>query len=77
MTFDILHYALITAEKAVKQMKHRERNKREDDIERALRGMSVSGQVAPDSPDGKMTFEVLISTSLQPSKAVFRRKLSF
>ena len=77
MTFDILHYALITAEKAVKQMKHRERNKREDDIERALRGMSVSGQVAPDSPEGKMTFEVLISTSLQPSKAVFRRKLSF
>ena len=77
MTFDILHYALITAERAVKQMKIRERNKREDDMMRARRGMSVSGQVAPDSPDGKMTFEVLISTYLPPSKAGLRRKPSF
>ena len=77
MTFDILHYALITAERAVKQMKMRERNKREDDMMRARRGMSVSGQVAPDSPDGKMTFEVLISTYLPPSKAGLRRKPSF
>ena len=53
MTFDILHYALITAERAVKQMKHRERNKREDEMMKALQSISVSGQVAPDSPDGK------------------------
>ena len=76
-TFDILHYALITAERAVKQMKHQERNKRVDDMMRALRGMSVSGLVAPDSPDGKMTCEVLISTYLPPSKAGLRRKPSF
>ena len=55
MIFDILHYALITAEKAVKQMKHRERNEREDEMMKALEGTSVSGQVAPDSPDGNMT----------------------
>ena len=77
MIFDILHYALITAERAVKQMKHQERNKRVDDMMKALRGMSVSGLVAPDSPDGKMTCEVLISTYLPPSKAGLRRKPSF
>lgn len=52
MTFDILHYALITAERAVKQMKNRERNKREDDMMRALKCFTFSGQVAPDSVDG-------------------------
>ena len=30
MTFDILHYALLTAEKAVKIMKQQQRNKEED-----------------------------------------------
>ena len=77
MTFDILHYALITAERAVKEMKQQERNKREDDMMKALKGIAVRGHVAPDSPDGKMTFEVLISASLLPSKAVLRRKPSF
>ena len=57
MTFDILHYALITAERAVKQMKHRERKERDDKM-RALRGMSVSGQVAPDSPDGNVSVPI-------------------
>ena len=57
MIFDILHYALITAERAVKQMKSRERNKREDDLMRALEGMSVSG---PDSPDGNMSVPIYI-----------------
>ena len=55
MTFDILHYALIAAEKAVKQMKSQERNEREDDIMRALEGMSVSG---PDSPDGNTSVPI-------------------
>lgn len=49
MTFDILHYALITAERAVKQMKHRERNKREDEMMKALQSVTVSGHVAPDA----------------------------
>ena len=57
MIFDILHYALITAERAVKQMKHRERKERDDKM-RALRGMSVSGQVAPDSPDGNVSVPI-------------------
>lgn len=57
MTFDILHYALITAEKAVKQMKSRERNEREDDMMSALEGMSVSG---PDSPDGNTSVPIYI-----------------
>ena len=57
MIFDILHYALITAERAVKQMKSRERNEREDDLMRALEGMSVSG---PDSPDGNMSVPIYI-----------------
>lgn len=53
MIFDILHYALLTAERAVKIMKQKERNKEEDETLRALSGTSVSGQVAPDSADGK------------------------
>ena len=75
--FDILHYTLVTAERAVRQMKNQERNKREDEMMKALKGMSVSRQVAPDSPDGKMTFEVLIGASLPPSKAGLRRKPFF
>ena len=75
--FDILHYTLITAERAVRQMKNQERNQGEDEMMKALKGMSVSRQVAPDSPDGKMTFEVLIGASLPPSKAGLRRKPFF
>ena len=55
MTFDILHYALLTAEKAVKFMKQKQRNKEEEEEEemmRSLEGTSVSGQVSPDSADG-------------------------
>ena len=52
MTFHILHYALLTAERAVKIMKQKQRNKEEDEMMRALEGTNVSGQVAPDSADG-------------------------
>ena len=75
--FDILHYTLVTAERAVRQMKNQERNKREDEMMKALKCMSVGRQVAPDSPNGKMTFEVLIGASLPPSKAGLRRKPFF
>ena len=52
MTFDILHYALLTAERAVKIMKQQQKNKEEDEMVRALEGTSVSGHVPPDSADG-------------------------
>ena len=52
MIFDILHYALLTAERAVKIMKQRQRNEEEDEMMHALEGINVSGQVAPDSTDG-------------------------
>ena len=53
MTFDILHYALLTAERAVKIMKQKIKNKEEDEMMRLLEGTTVSGQVAPATPDGK------------------------
>ena len=59
MTFDILHYALLTAERAVKIMKQKQRNKEDDEMMRALEGTNVSGQVAPDSADGNQ--ETIIS----------------
>ena len=52
MTFDIIHYALLTAERAVKIMKQKQKNEEEDEMMRALEGTSVSGQVSPDSADG-------------------------
>ncbi|CAH3152796.1 unnamed protein product, partial [Porites evermanni] len=52
MTFDILHYALLTAETAVKIMKQKQRNEEEDEMMRALEGTGVSGQVAQDSAEG-------------------------
>ena len=52
MTFDILHYALLTAERAVKIMKQKQRNEEEDEMMRALEGTNVSGHVAPDSAEG-------------------------
>ena len=54
MTFDILHYALLTAERAVKIMKQQQHNKEEDarEMMRALEGTSVSKQIAPDSAEG-------------------------
>lgn len=54
MTFDVLHYALMTAERAVKIMKQKEKNKREDEMMKALEGVTVSGQVAPDSADASV-----------------------
>lgn len=54
MAFDILHYALMTAERAVKIMKQKEKNKQEDEMMKALEGVTVSGQVAPDSADGNL-----------------------
>lgn len=54
MTFDILHYTLMTAERAVKIMKQKEKNKREDEMMKALEGVTVSGQVAPDSADASV-----------------------
>ena len=56
MAFDILHYALMTAERAVKIMKQKEKNKQEDEMMKALEGVTVSGQVAPDSADGSLYF---------------------
>ena len=55
MTFDILHYALLTAERAVKIMKQQQKNKEEDDMMLALEGTSISGHVPPDSADGNFT----------------------
>ena len=71
MTFDILHYALITAERAVKQMKNRERNKREDDMMRALKCFTFSGQVAPDSVDGNMTFQFSLASPFRHQRQDF------
>ena len=52
--FDILHSALTTAEQAVKFMKQNEKNKQEDEMMKALEGVTDSGQVAPDSEDGNL-----------------------
>ena len=60
MAFDILHYALMTAERAVKIMKQKEKNKQEDEMMKALDGVTVSGQVAPDSADGNLRVCVLL-----------------
>ncbi|KAJ7392864.1 hypothetical protein OS493_010525 [Desmophyllum pertusum] len=54
MVFDIVHYALMTAERAVKIMKQKEKNRQEDEMMRALDGVSISGQVAPDSADASV-----------------------
>ena len=51
---DILHTALTTAEQAVKFMKLKEKNKQEDEMMKALEGVTVSGQVAPDYEDGNL-----------------------
>lgn len=53
MAFDILHYALLSAERAVKLMKQKLKNEEEDEIMRQLEKHSMSGQVAPDSANGK------------------------
>ena len=53
MIFDILHSALLTAERTVKIMKQKIKDEEEDDMKRLLEGTCVSGLVAPDSQDGK------------------------
>ena len=64
MTFDILHIALMTAERAVKIMKQKEKNKREDEMMKALEGVTINGQVAPDSVDGELTRMVHVATDI-------------
>ena len=55
--FDILHYALLTAETAVKIMKQKQRNEEKDEKMRALEGISISGQVALDSAEGEIRLD--------------------
>lgn len=64
MAFDILHYALMTAERAVKIMKQKEKNKQEDEMMKALEGVTFSGQVAPDSKDGNLYLFVCLFVSI-------------
>ena len=75
MAFDILHYALMTAERAVKIMKQKENNKQEDEMMKALEGVTVSGQVAPDSADGNLSFfgfgQYIINVCLSPRPISF------
>ncbi|XP_068685963.1 uncharacterized protein [Montipora foliosa] len=54
MTFDILHFALLSAERAVKIMKQKLKNEEEDRMTRALEGVSVKEQVEPDSTDASV-----------------------
>ena len=53
--FDILNCALMNAERAVKIMKQKEKDKQEGEMMKALEGVIVSGQVAPDSADGNFS----------------------
>ena len=53
--FDILNCALMNAERAVKIMKKKEKDKQEGEMMKALEGVIVSGQVAPDSADGNFS----------------------
>ncbi len=54
MAFDILNCALMNAERAVKIMKQKEKNKKEDEMMKALEGVNVSGQGPPDPSNGKI-----------------------
>ena len=53
MTFDILHHVLVAAERAVKIMKQKEKNKQEDELMKALEGLKTSENVAPDFAEGQ------------------------
>ena len=55
--FDILNCALMNAELAVrvKIMKQKEKDKQGGEMMKALEGVIVSGQVAPDSADGNFS----------------------
>ena len=52
MIFDILHCALLTAERDVKIMKQRQRNEEQDEMMRVPKGINVSRKVALYSADG-------------------------
>ena len=52
MIFDILHFAVMTAERAVKLMKQQEKNRKEDAIMQSQNRCAVGRQVPPDSPEG-------------------------
>ena len=54
MVFDVLHHALKNAERAVMIMKLKEKNKQVDEMMKALKEVTISGQVAPYSSDGKL-----------------------
>ena len=53
MTFDILHNVLVAAERAVKIMKQKEKNKQEDELMKALEGLKTSENVVPDFAEGQ------------------------
>ena len=53
--FDILDCALINAERAVKIMKQKEKDKQEGKMMKTSKGVTVSGQVAPDFADDNLT----------------------
>ena len=71
--FDILNCALMNAERAVKIMKQKEKDKQEGEMMKALEGVTVSGEVAPDSADGNFSVCVfsLIKQRLVYSHFIF------
>ena len=69
MTFDILHYVLLTAERAVKIMKQQQKDEEEDEMMHALEGTSIRGHVPPDPADGNFTAVKIMQF---PSK-IFKR----
>ena len=54
MAIDILHSALMTAERAVKIMKQKEKKKQEDEMVIALEGVTIGEQLVPDYADGNL-----------------------
>ena len=64
LIFDILHNVLLTAERAVKIMKHQQKNKEEDEMIRVRKRTTITEQVAPDSAEGNF----MIRSSLYGTK---------
>ncbi|KAJ7326032.1 hypothetical protein OS493_028755 [Desmophyllum pertusum] len=69
MVFDIMDSALMSAERAVKIMKQKEKNRQEDEMMRALDGVSISGQVAPGS-SGRIIARDLTETDVNQRNIV-------
>ena len=75
---------MLSAERAVKIMKQKLKNEEEDRMMRELQGVSVKGQVAPDSADGKLVFwdaskplinvQLSLSWRLAAQRGVFPRR---